>query len=70
MIANRVPDELQAASDIQQEIEDYYARARYQYLTGVSSSATDLFKQTLTINAISQAMHGFSSASGAGNVDV
>lgn len=42
----------------------------YQYLTGVSSSATDLFKQTLTINAMSQAMHGFSSASGAGNVDV
>jgi conjugal transfer mating pair stabilization protein TraG len=42
----------------------------YQYLTGVSASATDLFKQTLTINAMSQAMHGFSGASGAGNVDV
>ena len=42
----------------------------YHYLTGVSASATDLFKQTLTINAMSQAMHGFSSASGAGNVDV
>jgi conjugal transfer mating pair stabilization protein TraG len=42
----------------------------YQYLTGVSASATDLFKQTLTINAMSQAMHGFSGASGAGNIDV
>ena len=42
----------------------------YQYLTGVSASATDLFKQTLTINAMGQAMHGFSGASGAGNVDV
>lgn len=42
----------------------------YQYLTGVSSSATDIFKQTLTINAMSQAMHSMSSTSGAGNVDV
>lgn len=42
----------------------------YQYLTGVSASATDLFKQTLTINAMSQAMHGMSGASGAGSVDV
>lgn len=42
----------------------------YQYLTGVSASATDLFKQTLTINAMSQAMHGMSAASGAGSVDV
>ncbi len=42
----------------------------YQYLTGVSASATDILKQTLTINAMSQAMHGLSGASGAGNVDV
>ncbi|MCM0001276.1 MAG: conjugal transfer protein TraG N-terminal domain-containing protein [Erythrobacter sp.] len=42
----------------------------YQYLTGVSSSATDIFKQTLTINAMSQAMHSMSASSGAGNVDV
>lgn len=42
----------------------------YQYLTGVSASATDIFKQTLTINAMSQAMHSMSATSGAGNVDV
>ncbi|MFZ1797151.1 MAG: conjugal transfer protein TraG N-terminal domain-containing protein, partial [Dokdonella sp.] len=42
----------------------------YQYLAGVSASATDIFKQTLTINAMSQAMHSLSGASGAGNVDV
>ncbi len=42
----------------------------YQYLTGVSASATDLFKQTLTINAMNQAMHSMSGASGAGSVDV
>ncbi|ASJ91991.1 conjugal transfer protein TraG N-terminal domain-containing protein [Porphyrobacter sp. CACIAM 03H1] len=42
----------------------------YQYLTGVSASATDIFKQTLTINAMSQAMHSMSASSGAGNVDV
>lgn len=42
----------------------------YQYLTGVSASATDIFKQTLTINAMSQAMHSMSAATGAGNVDV
>lgn len=42
----------------------------YQYLTGVSTSATDIFKQTLTINAMSQAMHGFGGSSGASNVDV
>jgi hypothetical protein len=29
----------------------------YQYLTGVSANATEIFKQTLTINAMSQAMH-------------
>ena len=42
----------------------------YQYLAGVSSNATDIFKQTLTINAMSQAMHSMSGSSGAGNVDV
>ena len=42
----------------------------YQYLTGVSTSAADIFKQTLTINAIEAAMHGFSGASGAGSIDV
>jgi conjugal transfer mating pair stabilization protein TraG len=42
----------------------------YQYLTGVSANATDIFKQTLTINAMSQAMHSMSAATGAGNVDV
>lgn len=42
----------------------------YQYLTGVSASAADIFKQTLTINAMSQAMHSMSGATGAGNVDV
>lgn len=42
----------------------------YQYLTGVSANATEIFKQTLTINAMSQAMHSMSGSSGAGNVDV
>ena len=42
----------------------------YQYLTSVSASATDIFKQTLTINAMGQAMHSMSAATGAGNVDV
>ncbi|MCC6479007.1 MAG: conjugal transfer protein TraG N-terminal domain-containing protein [Sphingomonadaceae bacterium] len=42
----------------------------YQYLSGVTTSATDIFKQTLTINAMSQAMHSMSASSGAGNVDV
>lgn len=42
----------------------------YQYLTGVSANATDIFKQTLTINAMGQAMHSMSAATGAGNVDV
>uniref|UniRef100_UPI00286D7377 conjugal transfer protein TraG N-terminal domain-containing protein n=1 Tax=Novosphingobium sp. TaxID=1874826 RepID=UPI00286D7377 len=42
----------------------------YQYLAGVSASATDIFKQTLTINAMSQAMHSLAGGSGAGNVDV
>ena len=42
----------------------------YQYLSGVSANAADIFKQTLTINAMSQAMHSMSGSSGAGNVDV
>lgn len=42
----------------------------YEYLTGVSANATEIFKQTLTINAMSQAMHSMSGSSGAGNVDV
>lgn len=42
----------------------------YQYLTGVSANATEIFKQALTINAMSQAMHSMSGSSGAGNVDV
>jgi len=42
----------------------------YQYLSGVSASASEIFKQTLTINAMSQAMHSMSGSSGAGNVDV
>lgn len=42
----------------------------YQYLTGVSANATDIFKQTLTINAIGAAMHSMAATSGAGNVDV
>ena len=44
--------------------------AAYQYLTGVSANATEIFKQTLTINAMSQAMHSMSGSSGTGNVDV
>ncbi|MEI6643699.1 MAG: conjugal transfer protein TraG N-terminal domain-containing protein [Novosphingobium sp.] len=42
----------------------------YQYLSGVSANATAIFKQTLTINAMSQAMHSMAVGSGAGNVDV
>lgn len=42
----------------------------YQYLSGVSANATEIFKQTLTINAMSQAMHSMAGGSGAGNVDV
>ncbi|MBC2668226.1 conjugal transfer protein TraG N-terminal domain-containing protein [Novosphingobium piscinae] len=42
----------------------------YHYLTGVSANATQIFKQTLTINAMTQAMHAMSASSGAGNVDV
>src|SRR3546814_3932948 len=42
----------------------------YQYLTGISASASDILKQTLTINAMSQAMHGAAGATGTGSVDV
>jgi conjugal transfer mating pair stabilization protein TraG len=42
----------------------------YQYLAGVSANATDIFQQTLTINAMEAAMHSMSGASGAGSVDV
>jgi conjugal transfer mating pair stabilization protein TraG len=42
----------------------------YQYLTGISRSASDIFRQVLTINAMNQAMHGFAGASGTGNIDV
>jgi conjugal transfer mating pair stabilization protein TraG len=42
----------------------------YQYLARVSASASDILKQTLTINAMSQAMHAMAGASGAGAVDV
>ncbi len=42
----------------------------YQYLTGISRSASDIFRQVLTINAMNQAMHGFAGASGMGSVDV
>ncbi|WP_435418805.1 conjugal transfer protein TraG N-terminal domain-containing protein [Parerythrobacter aurantius] len=42
----------------------------YQYLTGISRSASDIFRQVLTINAMNQAMHGFAGASGTGSIDV
>jgi conjugal transfer mating pair stabilization protein TraG len=42
----------------------------YQYLTGISRSASDIFRQVLTINAMDQAMHGFAGASGTGSIDV
>ena len=42
----------------------------YQYLTGVSANASQIFRQVLTINAMTQAMHTMSGASGAGSVDV
>jgi conjugal transfer mating pair stabilization protein TraG len=42
----------------------------YQYLTGVSANAVDIFRQTLTINAMRQAMHTMSGTSGATSVDV
>ena len=42
----------------------------YQYLTGISQSASDTFRQVLTINAMNAAMHGFAGASGTTSVDV
>ncbi|WP_230291503.1 conjugal transfer protein TraG N-terminal domain-containing protein [Croceicoccus sp. Ery5] len=42
----------------------------YQYLSGVSANATQIFQQVLTINAMGQAMHSMAATSGAGNVDV
>jgi conjugal transfer mating pair stabilization protein TraG len=42
----------------------------YSYLTGVSSSASSILKQSLTINAMGQAMHAMSGATGASSVDV
>lgn len=42
----------------------------YQYLSGVSKNASDIFRQVLTINAMNQAMHGFAGASGTSSVDV
>src|SRR3546814_19978286 len=42
----------------------------YQYRTGISRSASDIFRQVLTINAMNQAMHGFAGASGTGSIDV
>ena len=42
----------------------------YQYLSGISRSASDIFRQVLTINAMNQAMHGFAGASGTSSVDV
>ena len=42
----------------------------YQYLSGVSKNASDIFRQVLTINAMNQAMHGFAGASGTSSIDV
>jgi conjugal transfer mating pair stabilization protein TraG len=42
----------------------------YQYLSGVSKDASGIFRQVLTINALTQAMHGFAGASGTSSVDV
>lgn len=42
----------------------------FQYLSGVSANASQIFKQTLTINAMAQAMHGFAGNSGAASIDV
>ncbi len=42
----------------------------FQYLSGVSANASQIFKQTLTINAMAQAMHGFAGSSGASSIDV
>ena len=42
----------------------------YNYLAGVSTNASDIFRQVLTINAMNQAMHGMAGASGTSSVDV
>ncbi|PCD03856.1 conjugal transfer protein TraG [Sphingomonas spermidinifaciens] len=42
----------------------------YQYLTGVSASASTILRQSLTINAMQQAMHSAAGTSGTGSVDV
>ncbi|WP_454887604.1 conjugal transfer protein TraG N-terminal domain-containing protein [Sphingomonas oryzagri] len=42
----------------------------YDYLTGVSKGASDLMKQTLAINAMTQAMHTMSGSTGGSSVDV
>ena len=42
----------------------------YSYLAGVSTNASDIFRQVLTINAMNQAMHGMAGASGTSSVDV
>lgn len=42
----------------------------YQYLSGISQSASAIFRQVLTINAMNQAMHGFAGASGTTSIDV
>lgn len=42
----------------------------YQYLSGVSKNASEIFRQVLTINAMNQAMHGFAGASGTSSIDV
>src|SRR3546814_11457540 len=39
----------------------------YQYLTGISRSASDIFRKVLTINALNHAMHGFAGASVTGS---
>ena len=42
----------------------------YSYLTGVSKNADDLMKQTLSINAMTQAMHTMQGTAGGSAVDV
>jgi conjugal transfer mating pair stabilization protein TraG len=42
----------------------------YNYLTGVSKSASEILRQTLAINAMGQAMHTMSGTGGGSSVDV
>lgn len=42
----------------------------YNYLTGVSATASEIMKQNLMVNAMTQAMHTMSSAAGGSSVDV